>query len=124
MPTFSLPLVGMRFRPPAEAILSVLPLDQPLSVIPEPDNGFDPNALKVELIVSTFPITLDEELSSLLPGYGFSLEEFFSQESWHIGYIAKEFAKDLAPRLKGETRVAKLGFNAEGKARVILELED
>lgn len=123
MTTLSFPLVGPKFRPPALALLSVLPAQHPLLLIPEPTSQFDPNAIQVILETSTLRREWDEELGSLLPGYGIELEAIFAEEKWHLGYIARDFAINLAPLLKGETYPAQLGFNAEGKHRVLLDSE-
>lgn len=51
----SLPIVGARYRPPADAILRILPYGHPLSLIAEPTNPADPNAIRVDAEVLELP---------------------------------------------------------------------
>lgn len=47
MQTYLSRLVGNQFRLAGSSILPVLPIDQPLILDPEPDNPYDPHAIKV-----------------------------------------------------------------------------
>lgn len=83
----TVPLVGAHFRPPAKAILQVLPTDSPLRLIPEPDNPHDANALAVHVATVDIPESAHEELNALAAPYGFDLAAIAAQESWHLGYV-------------------------------------
>ena len=50
MKTLFIPIVGLSHRPPeTRALLNTLPIDQPLILDPEPDNPYDPSAIKVSV---------------------------------------------------------------------------
>lgn len=89
------PIVGAFYRPPAQALISVLSIGTPLTLIAEPENEHDINAVAVWLYSKDIGENAHEVLEGLLPSYGTSLETVLSQEAWHIGYIAKEYAKQL-----------------------------
>jgi hypothetical protein len=125
MPKFLAPLVGMHFRPPAKALLSVLPQGHPLYLRREPHNEYDPHAVAVDLLTATLPERLHEDLAQMLPPMGHTLEDFLSQERWHLGYLANkaktggEFATQVSPLLERiEARV--IAGELEGEAAVAL----
>ncbi len=118
-----IPIVGQFFRPPAKAILGVLPSGCPLTCIPEPDNPYDPNAIQVCVASSAIPQDQLAQLEADAAGFGFSLAEILDQESWHLGYIPKALAAVLAPKLAGRPHPATLTFTADGKPAVALSLE-
>ena len=103
---YLLPLVGMYFRPPAEGIVKALTSGQRLYLRPEPTNQYDPYA--VQVLVRSGDVREEVVRSVLamhLMGYGKTLEEFDEEREWHLGYIKKEFARDLQPMLFSEARV-------------------
>jgi hypothetical protein len=133
------PLVGMHFRPPAKAILSVLPSACPLLVVPEPDNAYDANALQVFVPSAAIPQSQHSELDSAASLYGTSLAEILAQERWHLGYVKATEAVHLAPRInnlaaepgrwtaneEGQPFVpATLSFDSAGKPLVAMDLPD
>jgi hypothetical protein len=103
-----LPIVGMHFRPPAKALTDSLPAGIALFAKREPENEYDPNAIRVlvkssEIMGISDPTgAITAKLSSALADYGFSLSDIADAECWHLGYIPKEIAKVIAPRLEIE----------------------
>jgi hypothetical protein len=89
------PIVGAFYRPPAQALLAVLPVGAPLTLIAEPDNPYDPNAIAIWLKSKDIPTSAHAELENTLLRFGFDLDQIFAQENWHIGYIPKEIAATL-----------------------------
>jgi hypothetical protein len=89
------PIVGAFYRPPAQALLAVLPIGTPLTLIAEPDNPYDPNAIAVWLKSKDIPISAHSSLENTLPPFGFDLDQICAQENWHVGYIPKEMAAAL-----------------------------
>lgn len=86
-------LVGQHFKPPAKALLAALPQGAKVTIIPEPDNPYDPEALLV--VVETSEIneaSLDE---AMLAGMGQSREEVMSAERWTLGHVAASGGKPL-----------------------------
>ena len=138
MPKVTAPLVGSHFRPPAKAILSVLPSACPLLVVPEPDNAYDANALQVFVRSADIPASQHSELDSAASLYGTSLAEILAQERWHLGYIARVNAEHLQPRVVAwinstsnpnadvnrDWAEAALSFDSAGKPLVALELPE
>ena len=112
------PVVGAHFRPPAKGILEALPSGCPLRLRPEPDNPFDPNAVMVCVASASVPPTAHERLAQGLPLWGSSLEEFLAQPEWHLGYVPRTRACDLAPSLAGHDAPAMLTFGATGPPSV------
>jgi hypothetical protein len=102
-------LVGAHFRPPAKAIIAALPVGTELTLEREPDNPYDPNAVKVLAWAKDIPKSQWEILDFAVMGYGFSLDDILSATSpWHLGYIAAKapkgtsqaglsFAEEIAP---------------------------
>lgn len=135
----SCPLVGMHFRPPAKAILAFLPSNAAVALKLEPSNPYDANAVQVLVASTQVPEDLRSSLESQLGPMGHDLESFDAGSPWHLGYIKREYAEDLAPRLRalheqglaaspdvGEAErefPAKLAFDGAGKPLVVLELE-
>jgi hypothetical protein len=118
-----LPIVGMHFRPPAKVILAQLKGDCPLIIRPEPENPHDANALQVLVQTSSLSDHADlENMALLLPNMGFSLEDVLAQEEWHLGYIPRVNAEEIAPLFSGQTVSGKLCFDVSGKAQVRFDL--
>ena len=113
----SAPIVGMHFRPPAKAIMQVLPAGAPLRLEREPENPYDRNAIKVWIRSSTIPESQYETLDSLAAGHGIELREILAQAEWHVGYIASKTgeAAQVAREMDEDARViATLGFDMKG----------
>lgn len=90
------PIVGAFYRPPAKALIDVLPIGTPLSLIAEPENAFDPFAVAVWLYSRDIPSgPAQETLRGTLPAFGIDLETVLAQDAWHLGYVPKEMAKAL-----------------------------
>ena len=116
-------IMGAHFRPPAKAILSVLPTDCPLSIVPEPTNEYDPNALQVVLASADIPEDCYNELDLAAAGYGFSVEQILAQEQWQLGYVGREYAANLAP-FQAKIKGGAFRLGADGKWLVRITLED
>jgi hypothetical protein len=95
MPTNTLPIVGAFYRPPAKALIDVLPVGTPLYMIAEPDNQYDPNAIAIWLETENLPDAAQERLVELLPAYGLDLDTVMAQEAWHLGYVPREMAAKI-----------------------------
>lgn len=90
------PIVGMFYRPPAKALMDVLRNGTPLTLIAEPDNDFDPNAIAVWLYSRDIPEgAAHAQLLETLPPFGFTLDKVLAEEAWQLGYVKKEMAKEL-----------------------------
>lgn len=109
------PLVGMHFRPPAKGVLAALPAGCQLSVVPEPDNAYDANALKVCVDLSTQPEAVLAEVSTQIAGYGYELTQINSAP-FHLGYIKATVAATV--KLPPEGTTGKLVFDMAGKPEV------
>lgn len=74
MPTFTVAIRGTKFRPPeAREVARSLTPHEVVTIEPDPDNEFDPNALKI------------------------------IARGQFIGYVQKDMAEHLAARLDGPT---------------------
>ena len=116
-----LPIVGMHFRPPAKAIIAVLPMECPLVLVPEPSNPYDPNAIAVFVETKelhNFSEAARANLIGLAAGMGHDWESLTSPEAWHLGYIPKVNAADI--RLDGDVS-GKFGLDPAGKPTVEFE---
>ena len=96
--TTVLPIVGAKYRPPAEAILGVLAVGTPLILRPEPTNPADSNAKAVW--VKTADIS-NEGFAALDDGrlrrFTMTIKDLTLRDEWHLGYIPAVVASD--PRL-------------------------
>jgi hypothetical protein len=122
-------------RPPAKEILSVLPLDFPLILIPEPDNEYDSNAVKVLVDMTEFPISRFPLLEQVLP-VPYTGHELTSVGKIHLGYLAasgKKTAKGgpgtvealfMASVYGLENLEARLGSAPEGYPVVIIRVKE
>ena len=111
------PLVGAFHRPPAKAILQVLPGGAALRLECEPTNQYDPNAIKVLVAVSEIPPDQHETLKLLAAGYGWDIDDILAQEEWQLGYIAAKRAMDLCWRVE-KIAASTLSFDSAGKPLV------
>lgn len=134
--TFQCLIVGSHFRPPAKLLLSSVPTGTALSLELEPDNAYDPQAVKVLLDPSAVPAGQRDNLTPALEGYGTNWEDLLANGPRHVGYVqstvsAKQplpagftTAKTLQPLLLAsagcETSV--LQFTPAGAPMLTLEL--
>jgi hypothetical protein len=117
------PIVGAFYRPPAKALLEVLPIGTQLMLMAEPDNAYDPNAIAVWLNTTDIPEASFAKLEELLPNYGTDVDTVKASEAHHVGYIPKEMAKSLRDNevVKVETIViASFSLSSSGAPRVRL----
>lgn len=66
-----------------QAVIAQLAGGEPVKIVPEPDNRYDPNALAIHVA---------------LPGNGIQ----------HIGYVPRDLAADFAPLLDGEAVIGRV----------------
>ena len=122
MTTRTLPLVGAHFRPPAKALLQVLPSAfKGLRLRAEPSNPYDPNAVQVVLVTDEIPHELAERIEEKTLPFGFDKEAIYAQAEWHLGYIPRTEAIHVQPALKGDLPCS-LGFDEAGKPTVTFDL--
>lgn len=122
-------IVGAKFRPPALGILSILPAGARLIARRESTNQYDANAIQV--IWPTAPLANSKasvtEINDRLAGYGCSLDELESQPHWHLGYIPRERAAELAPKMDADGQSdleGSLFFSPSGNANVQLIMQE
>lgn len=126
--SFRVPLVGTFFRGLPDgrncgpAVLANLPSGTPLTIVPEPTNPFDPNAIAVMLRIIDIPSQAHDNLELELAGYGIMLSELLQQQTFQLGYIAKAKAQELASWIPSAGTSASLGFSPEGKPQVVGEV--
>ncbi len=108
-----LPIVGTFFRPAGKAILAELASGAQLDLIPEPDNPYDPNAVKVMVKASSLPPADTIGLLEAVEGYGLDLEVLLSSD-FFLGYIAKNMTQHATPG------PASLSFAADGKPQAAI----
>jgi hypothetical protein len=112
-------IVGLKFHPPALALVRALPLNCPLILRPEPDNAYDPNAIQVILPTSTIPPSAFGQINEELQSSGMEIDELLAQSEWLLGYIPKEKAAEIR-LLPGDTP-AEFAFHFSGKPLVRFE---
>ena len=136
-------IVGMHFRPPAKALLQILPSKAKLYLVPEgafgtEPNPYDPNAISVWVESNQIPPSQHTTLDSLVAGNGLSTEEILKQSAWQLGYIPKEIAAQVRQEViascetwKATSILGELGFSLEAKPQVtfftgeeVLKLEE
>ena len=96
MKTLLVPLVGAHFRPPAKQVLSVLRVDTELLLAPEPENPYDPKAIRVSVdLRNEFALFRVPALREALEGTGTEVEDLMNShaEPLHLGYIADSDGK-------------------------------
>lgn len=84
-------LAGAYFRPPANALIAVLPIGTDLRLEEEPTNVYDPFAVRVWARVDSVPVSALETFATTLEGYGFALEDL--PEEIMLGYIGASGGK-------------------------------
>lgn len=115
------PIVGAHFRPPANGILATLRGGAPLTLVPEPSNEYDPNAVKVIWYSAHLPVEDMALMDDNVSGFGSSVQDIKDIDEWHIGYIPRGLAAALAPELNGAAKDGVLGFDTKGKPVIIVE---
>src|ERR1700693_3201523 len=128
MTTFTAPIVGMFFRlrddsVPAPAIIANLPSDTPLSLVAEPDNAYDANAIKVYILSADIPH--GEEIEVACAAQGTASDELYSTD-WHLGYVDSKktgAAAYLAPLLSRVSSCV-MFFDAAGKPGIKVEISE
>ena len=83
----------MFYRPPAQAIIEILPIGCPLTLYAEPDNPADANAVAVYVKSADLPEAGYAQLDENARGFGHNHETILAQDEWHLGYVPKQFAK-------------------------------
>lgn len=92
-----LPIVGYWHRPPAAAIVQGLRQGTPLTLVPEPTNQFDPNAIAVMVEMSVIEIP-ESQMPCVLKGLekaGMTPKEFSKLFEFQLGYIPAATAATL-----------------------------
>lgn len=118
----TLPIVGARFRPPADEILRVIASNTDLLLQREPYNPHDANAIKV-----MFPNFWDHDRvrELIIAEFGEPVVEIAKDEgaAFHVGYIPRDRAAELAPILDayGEDWPAKFFIAPHGGPMVSFE---
>lgn len=124
MPKTTLAIVGDHFRPPAKAILKVIPFGTPLQLLAEPSNQYDANAVKVMIQSKDIPHTLKENFELEAAKYGFDFPDLMQQSEWQLGYIPRDRAADLAGTFsETEPTNGTLGALTTGKPAITVELD-
>lgn len=129
-------LVGMHFKPPAKQVLAHLPAGAALRLEGEPENPYDPEALKVLVAFEAVPEAQLAGLEESLEGTGFTTQDLADLGEIWLGYVAASGGKPLAKAglevgnaefnsaLQGSPDEAKatLVFGPDGSPRVSLEV--
>lgn len=118
-------LVGMHFRPPAKILLGCLKGGAPLTLVPEPTNAFDSNAIAVFVETSTLlnpEWSETESLELLLPNVEHSIASLQTQEAWQLGYIPKEEAAEIVHLFQNLPLPCTLANTADGKSAALYNL--
>lgn len=90
-------LVGSHFVPPAKLLLQALPSEARVELRPEPDNPYDPLAIKVFVDPSEINADALRLLEEPLAASGFSIDEVVnSPEVICLGHVAATDGKPLA----------------------------
>lgn len=91
------PIVGAFHRPPAKQVLSVLRTDTNLLLVPDPDNPYDPKAVKVLVDLTGLRIVDFEALRDALEGTGHDPHDLLSSpEPLQLGFLADSEGKALS----------------------------
>lgn len=137
MTTHRAPLVGMRFHPPATAILQCLPAGAPLVLVPEPENPYDANAIAVRVATAAVPLDQHPKLALTLGGFGYDLDQFLAEPEWDLGHVKANNNQDptassaaiMAPLIPArqwlEERLScpgRLAFDMDGRPHVEVDL--
>lgn len=120
------PLVGTFFRPFGKRLLENLPSGTELTLVPEPSNPYDANAIAVFVDPKAAPDW--EDLMEESSASGLTEEDW--EEPFHIGYVAKTRTaevRELPPSPVDEAEnlgwKGTLGFAPDGKPTITLTVE-
>lgn len=119
--TRTLAIVGAKFRPPAAGLLAVLPSGAALSLVREPGNPYDSNAIAVYVSRDVLRKLPAVKLDDAIVGYGTGYAALMMQERWHLGYVPRTESVMLAPLMDSAqtpTLPGELMFTASGQASV------
>lgn len=105
MPTY--PIVGARFRPPAQAILDKLPAGTKLLLRRQPDNPYDRNAVQVLLFFNQETAVI--EAIERACDCGIDPVNPYPDEPIHLGFIPRESAAKLAPLMDESAKIEEEG---------------
>lgn len=96
-PTLYALLVGAHFRPPAVALLSALNGRTLLTLRPEPENPYDPQAMAVFWQPDQGDLIVSDAFIQALAGCGHTLETILDtpEGEWQLGYLARQGNRDL-----------------------------
>lgn len=89
-------LVGSSFRPPAKVIIAHAPSGSRLRLEAEPENPYDPAAVKVLFSPREIPPSEHPTLAEELPSCGWTLEDLLAEKEIFLGYLASASGKPLA----------------------------
>jgi hypothetical protein len=128
-------LVGAHFNPPAKWILAVLPSGTPLELAPEPDNPYDPEAVKVLVWPARIPSSHYEQLEESLAGTGFTVDGLLVEGPITLGHLAREGGKPLQGKPWASNReiskhmaqgnwTCRLAFSGDGDHLVVVETQE
>jgi hypothetical protein len=123
-------IVGAHFRPPAKGLLTILPAGSKLVARREASNAYDANAIQVIWPTSGLDASSGiglshEDVQSAVEGYGSSADEVFSAPEWHLGYVPRGEAANIAPLMDraGVSELpGELTFAATGGAQIAFEV--
>lgn len=138
MTTITTLLVGAHFRPPAKQVLTALPSGSLLRLQPEPENPYDPKAIRVLASFESIPESQYSELDDRMIGTGHDLESLRAAGEIFLGFVpdsAGKVCRDSGLPGNGDVHVmaheagvevegleAKLAFCPDGKPAVEIEL--
>ena len=87
----------MHFRPPAKALLAHLPSGTKLTLVREPENPYDENAVAVFCApAQDIPASEHAALDGELAEYGTDWDSVAAESAVHLGYLAATGGKPLA----------------------------
>jgi hypothetical protein len=119
MNEFTLPIVGLWFKPPAMKLVKLLPLNTNLELIHEPNNQVDPNAVAVWLTVEDLKLSTNSILSH-------DLREAIESGSW-----LEKSQSDSKVQIQAETfdefrelAYFQLGYIGAENARLLVQRKD
>lgn len=123
--TYMAEIRGMGFHPPAKLLIERLRGGAKLKLVREPENKYDPNAIKAFIEPAGVAAEdRDEAFVEKLAGYGLTVEDFDAAPEWMLGYIGKEFAAQMAEQLSAEPEAysAQLCFSGVGKPQAQVKI--
>lgn len=125
-----LPLVGAHFRPPAKFVLASLPAGTRLSLCPEPENPYDPEAVQVLLSGADIPESCYGAINEAVLGTGSDIDTILANEVLHLGYLPRVTEKQpkgnrdaiaMAALAGWDALACKLKFSGDDKPLVEIE---